>query len=860
MQEHQVKALNTHSRFRLIKLGEIALAKSNPACGSIFPKPQTPQPSEINMNRRCDYLPESMVPLWYIQSPIVQPEDSRHYLCATCRHIDFLALFKQRETSVLPTLRDYVVLGPLRTLISRGCGFCKLVARIIALDAVEDLPRTLSDEERLEAQRERFLELLNDMYYLCPVRFETTFNNPALYICSAKDINDLEQQRSSVLRPRQSMAFRPLHRSEPNLGRILRSPEQIDFEWIRATMQLCDERDRGKTSYQHNITVRAIDVDQMCIVDLDDGVRYVTLSYTWGKTNQLLLQRPLEPQFRTPGGLRALLTRIPRTIRDSIKLVRSIGERYLWVDALCILQDDATDKGAQIAEMGNIYRHSILTICACCGTDASYGLPGIDPGTRTTRQAAEIVGDLVLGNILPDSESTDTSKWSTRGWTLQEKVLSQRKLLVTDSCVRWWCWHTITSEDENCRHVGWKPGTPHRGMYFFKTEHELLVSKIARNSNMDIYAFIVADYTARDLTMQTDAEKAITGVFNEIDGLFRGSFLWGIPDTELCAGLLWVPLGSSKRRVDLETRRPLFPSWSWLGWVGQAAYPWLIERSFPMSEWGSPLLFKDMAVDVSSDEDDDLWFTGETYRMGGPQFANLHLCLSSRWRLDPEDGWSYIDEQSEAHRWLHPVLDPGLHGRSYALCAADSHLLHLHTLSAHFRLEGRLRKRKEKHDYLHDVLQVRLLDARGFAAGYVYVPDPATTLDPRFKERYLEGRKEFIVVSRASTNADPRVGRELLHSTPIWELGHVYSMAYMMRDEQQWRAHGDGDTEQEQEQHVNEKAGFDERLYDAVTPWGLFNVLMVEWVGGIAYRVAVGRVHVAAFMEAEPVEKEVVLG
>lgn len=121
---------------------------------------------------------------------------------------------------------------------------------------------------------------------------------------------------------------------------------------------------------------------------------------------------------------------------------------------MCILQDDPEDKAEQIGPMGKIYGNSILTICICCGEDANYGIPGIRPGTQTTRQGAAVVGNLVLSNDILDSEDLQHMKWDTRSWTLQEKVLSQRKLQIYDSCVRWWCWHTITSEDENCRHVG----------------------------------------------------------------------------------------------------------------------------------------------------------------------------------------------------------------------------------------------------------------------------------------------------------------------------------------------------------------------------------------------------------------------
>lgn len=77
---------------------------------------------------------------------------------------------------------------------------------------------------------------------------------------------------------------------------------------------------------------------------------------------------------------------------------------------------------------------------------------------------------------------------------------------------------------------------------------------------MDIFAFMISDYTARDMTHQWDAEIAVMGVLGAIDGLFQGNFVAGLPGTELGAALLWVPLGSSKRRKDPKTEQYMFPS------------------------------------------------------------------------------------------------------------------------------------------------------------------------------------------------------------------------------------------------------------------------------------------------------------
>lgn len=68
---------------------------------------------------------------------------------------------------------------------------------------------------------------------------------------------------------------------------------------------------------------------------------------------------------------------IPRPANDAMILCKEMGERYLWVDALCIIQDDSMDKEWQIARIGSIYSSAVFTIVAACGVDADAGLPGV---------------------------------------------------------------------------------------------------------------------------------------------------------------------------------------------------------------------------------------------------------------------------------------------------------------------------------------------------------------------------------------------------------------------------------------------------------------------------------------------------
>ncbi|KAH9950034.1 hypothetical protein B0H21DRAFT_724460, partial [Amylocystis lapponica] len=89
---------------------------------------------------------------------------------------------------------------------------------------------------------------------------------------------------------------------------------------------------------------------------------------------------------------------LPGTIRDAVLFVRhgQLGERYVWIDALCIVQDDPADKAAQIPVMDLVYGNVLLTIFAASGNTADAPIPGLRPRARTQQQHVEMVQDLHL--------------------------------------------------------------------------------------------------------------------------------------------------------------------------------------------------------------------------------------------------------------------------------------------------------------------------------------------------------------------------------------------------------------------------------------------------------------------------------
>jgi hypothetical protein len=118
----------------------------------------------------------------------------------------------------------------------------------------------------------------------------------------------------------------------------------------------------------------------------------VTFGYVWGNAQTYRLQKDNRQELTKRGGLRSHWKKIPRTIRDAILLTQKLGKQYLWVDSLCLIQDDPDDLMSGIQRMDTVYEQSVLTIVAAYGSNATLGLPGVRAGSRKVSQTAVSVG------------------------------------------------------------------------------------------------------------------------------------------------------------------------------------------------------------------------------------------------------------------------------------------------------------------------------------------------------------------------------------------------------------------------------------------------------------------------------------
>lgn len=273
--------------------------------------------------------------------------------------------------------------------------------------------------------------------------------------------------------------------------------------------------------------------------------------------------------------------KIPRTISDAIHFTASLDVPFLWVDSLCILQDDELDKTAQISHMSDVYRDALFTIVAAEGHNADAGLPGVTM-PRTARQFEVPLpqGDSVahknlLTTLSPRKEfymsPTDMCTWGRRGWTLQEHALSRRCIFFMDHQILWHChqsrWLEEVHSETRLAKVNWA-----------SMMEVSMVTKLEDKTDLwRTFEVLIRNFKLRTLTHEGDAYDAFSGILAEMKRRTGESFLWGMPVSTFEHALCWKPYSpyTPARRSSLTTRevttlgkRVSFPSWSWLGWGG----------------------------------------------------------------------------------------------------------------------------------------------------------------------------------------------------------------------------------------------------------------------------------------------------
>lgn len=293
-------------------------------------------------------------------------------------------------------------------------------------------------------------------------------------------------------------------------------------------------------------------------------VKYACLSYCWGGTGNLKtlvdnLQRHLHS---------ISFNDLPKTIQDAVRICLAIRIYYLWVDALCIVQDDENDWASECMRMGDIYSGAHVTLAAVQGRDSEAGLLPFKPFEVTQIKVWPPTGSPTEAFVYrqpqhsyPDrlsyEEEREQRPLLTRGWVYQELLLSPRVLRFNADELSFECREGIICECRLPANARISEPLVARRKDFSLIENGLL----SHTDAFPLWYNMVEQYSSMSLTKQSDRLPAFSAIASKFSR-YGGRYYAGIWQNDFVYGLQWRVQNWGVRRQTSSTRTT--PSWSWI--------------------------------------------------------------------------------------------------------------------------------------------------------------------------------------------------------------------------------------------------------------------------------------------------------
>jgi hypothetical protein len=336
---------------------------------------------------------------------------------------------------------------------------------------------------------------------------------------------------------------------------------------LKSWIETCLTSHPACTAAQRTLPTRVLDVssnDPSFYVSLEENEPYAALSHCWGKS----------PLIQThQNTLHDRICGIPwnslsRTFQDAIVTTRELELRYIWIDSLCIVQDDPEDWGRESERMASTYEGAQVVLAASDAKDGHDGFLGLrsneNPSPGSIFQGIKDDGNPYsirirkgdyhrwYGDALPPRSrvQADPSPLSTRGWAFQETLLATRYVQFRSQKLIWecksalWCDCGAVSRPSQQRETVSKKA-------FYKS-----LSSSGQFELFSLWSRIVNAYAVKALANGSDVLPALSGLAKRFQKSNGGSYLAGLWEADLPLCLLWEAHAAKASPYRA-------PSWSW---------------------------------------------------------------------------------------------------------------------------------------------------------------------------------------------------------------------------------------------------------------------------------------------------------
>ena len=524
-------------------------------------------------------------------------------LCKHCRGIDFNKIMNEYyNTDVHGPCRlfQFGTVDEVKTRASH-CQFCDIVSKAYNTDHIHRGPETqwwLSSELRYAG----FLESRRELRVLAASLKTIQVYDDGRSESNHHQFNLLPAQRplpsSSGPRDLTEEQLRTSAAKKWPLARALSTSTEL--RCLKNWRNLCHTRHGDACELpvwldpeESPKGLRLLDVEEMCIVQIGTIVPpYAVLSYVRIASDREQTYTTQSANLSERRRYKSLMdVDLPQTIKGAISLLAQIGLRYLWVDALCVVQDNVSDKAVQVAQRDILAARAELTIIVAPKSSGSDGLASLNTRELLHDSAiVQVADDLHFQSSLSpgyvhlfNNSNARDRPWYRYASLLQQSLNSKRALILTEDGVFWEC-----LQDFWCEGIELEPpdqrareDTPPRPSSRF--EPEALRALMFRYSGTSVSPH-------PDESNYVDILASVLRRFTYTTG---EAFHWGLPCNRFSSALTWVcstmpsikmsPHGYAipdpnpeQRRLTLYPSRGIsgsiahirIPSWSWLGWLG----------------------------------------------------------------------------------------------------------------------------------------------------------------------------------------------------------------------------------------------------------------------------------------------------
>ncbi|KAI1781361.1 heterokaryon incompatibility protein-domain-containing protein [Hypoxylon cercidicola] len=459
--------------------------------------------------------------------------------------------------NISPSSSAYIPLGYIREWQDSdqsSCALCKLIVAVI-----EDASLHFGFAQANPA----FLKFIpKDRYTLLGLKFKVSREKYAY-----KDDVD-----SIFIYPKVG----PESNSQTGLCSYKSIPRRADsdmcLETIKKWLDDCKESHHAcGLSCASPLPTRVLDIegsDARLVDNLTEVGNYVALSYCWGQEEFLKTEKSTIESHKMCIKLQSM----PQNFKDAIYISKALGYKYLWIDSLCIIQDDEQDWHEQSKLMENVYHRADLVLAATCASTAKDGFlteerPPYREGTVSITSQDTDEPEIFYYRLAPPHRSLE-GPLDQRAWAFQERLRARRYLSFRSREVAWSCQTTLRCECESAE------VTDHHRLYRERSLEVLLSLNTAQELHKRWRQEIVTFYTLRKLTRSTDKLRALSAIASWFEKKLSDNYLAGLWEQDLVLDLLWTT-AKPGRRETYKGSTELYeaPTWSWMACDTWTYYP-----------------------------------------------------------------------------------------------------------------------------------------------------------------------------------------------------------------------------------------------------------------------------------------------